>query len=149
ALVTGDVDDLDGESVRLLEKGEAEIDGDAPRLLLGQTVGVDAGQGFDERGFAVVDVSRGADDYCSGGRVFGFHRRWPVRGAEWLRLPAGFIECTEWCRLYPRFTEDAEWLRLSSGLIEAAEWLRLYPGFTEDAEWLRLSSGFIEAAEWL
>jgi len=34
------VDDLDGEAVRLLEEREAEVDGDAARLLLGQAVGV-------------------------------------------------------------------------------------------------------------
>src|SRR5262245_16706812 len=108
ALVTRDVDDLDRESVRLFEKRKAEIDRDAASLLFGQTVGVDTGQGFDERGFAVVDVSRGADDYCSGGRVPGLLRGWPAQGAKWLRLPSGFIKSAEWLRLYPGFTEYAE-----------------------------------------
>jgi len=39
-LVARHVDDLDGEAVRLLEEREAEVDGDAARLLLGQAVGV-------------------------------------------------------------------------------------------------------------
>ena len=44
------------------EPGEAEVDGHRPRLLLGQAVGVDAGQRLDEGRFAVVDVAGGADD---------------------------------------------------------------------------------------
>ena len=42
--------------------GEAEVDGDAAALLFFQAVGVDAGQRFDQRGLAVVDVAGGADD---------------------------------------------------------------------------------------
>ena len=66
ALVAGNVDDLDGEAVRLLEEREAEVDRDAARLLLGQAVGVDAGQRLHERGLAVVDVPGGADDDVRG-----------------------------------------------------------------------------------
>ena len=62
ALVAGHVDDLDHEPARLLEEGEAEVDGDAARLLLGQPVGVGAGQRLDQRRLAVVDVAGGADD---------------------------------------------------------------------------------------
>ena len=47
---------------RQFKVGEAEIDGDAAALLFFQTVGINAGQGFDQRGLAVVDVSGGADD---------------------------------------------------------------------------------------
>ena len=42
--------------------GEAEIDGDTAALLFFQTVGVDTGEGFDQRGLAMVNVSGGADD---------------------------------------------------------------------------------------
>src|SRR5579871_833556 len=42
--------------------GEAKINGDAAALLFFQTIGIDAGQGFDQRGLAMVDVSGGADD---------------------------------------------------------------------------------------
>ena len=42
--------------------GKAEIDGDAAALFFFQTVGINAGQGFDQRGLAVVDVAGGADD---------------------------------------------------------------------------------------
>src|SRR5262249_55933597 len=120
ALVTRDVDDLDRESVRLFGKRKAGIDRDAASLLFGQAVGVDAGQRFDERGFAVVDVSRGADDYCSGGRVLGFQCGWPARGPEWLRLSFGFIE-------------SAGQLRLTGGSMKCAEWLRRSPWLIREA----------------
>ena len=42
--------------------GEAEVDGDAAALLLFEAVGVDAGEGLDQRGLAVIDVAGGADD---------------------------------------------------------------------------------------
>ncbi len=42
--------------------GEAEIDGDAAALFLFQTVGIDAGEGLDQRGLAVIDMARGAGD---------------------------------------------------------------------------------------
>ena len=48
---------------REFQVSEAEIDGDSAPLLLFQTVGIDAGQGLDQGGLAMVDVSCGADDY--------------------------------------------------------------------------------------
>ena len=44
------------------QMGEAQINGDAAALFFFQTIGVDSGQGFDQRGLAVVDVSGSADD---------------------------------------------------------------------------------------
>ena len=44
------------------EVGEAELDGDAAAPLLGQPVGVDAGERLHQRRLAVVDVAGGADD---------------------------------------------------------------------------------------
>ena len=41
---------------------EAEVDRDAASLFLGQTVGVDAGQRFDQRAFAVIHVAGGGHD---------------------------------------------------------------------------------------
>ena len=41
---------------------EAQVDGDAAALFFGQTVGVDPGEGPDERGLAMVDMSGGAYD---------------------------------------------------------------------------------------
>ena len=45
-----------------LQVREAEIDGDAARLLLGQTIGVGAGQGFDQRALAMIHVACGGQD---------------------------------------------------------------------------------------
>ena len=42
--------------------GEAQIDGDATALLFFQAVRVDASEGLYQRGLAVIDVSRRADD---------------------------------------------------------------------------------------
>jgi hypothetical protein len=41
---------------------EADVDGDAAALLLFEAVSIDAGKGFDQRSFAVIDVPGGADD---------------------------------------------------------------------------------------
>src|SRR5262249_41047488 len=65
ALVAGHVDDAEPE-IPQIEDGEADVDGDAPGFLLRQAVAVDAGQGFDERGLAVVDVAGGAGDQVAG-----------------------------------------------------------------------------------
>lgn len=35
--------------------GKADVDGDAAALFFFQAVGVDAGEGFDQRGLAVID----------------------------------------------------------------------------------------------
>src|SRR6185312_3045869 len=43
--------------------GEADIDGDAARLLLGQTVGVDPCERPHQRRLAVIDMARRADDH--------------------------------------------------------------------------------------
>ena len=62
AFVAGDVDDGDFLAGGEGEPGEAEVDGHAAFALLGEAVGVDAGEGFDEGGLAVVDVACGAYD---------------------------------------------------------------------------------------
>ena len=61
-LVARDVDDAHRAAARQLEAREAELDGDAALLLLGQAVGVGAGQRLDQRGLAVIDVTGGAED---------------------------------------------------------------------------------------
>jgi hypothetical protein len=43
--------------------GKAQVDGDAPGLLFFQAVGVNAGQGFDQRCLSVVDVTCCANDH--------------------------------------------------------------------------------------
>ena len=60
---------------------EAEVDGEAAPLLLGEPVGVHAGEREDERRLAVIDVARGGDDVhrLSGGRA----------AALWIDRPIG------------------------------------------------------------
>jgi hypothetical protein len=67
ALVAGDVDDAGAGAVGEGEVGEAEIDRDAAFFFFLEAIGVLAGEGSDERGFAVIDVAGGADDGVSGG----------------------------------------------------------------------------------
>ena len=64
-----------------LEVGEAQVDRDAARLLLGQAVGVDAGQRAHQRRLAVVDVARGADDHASSPAAIRAPTRVPRRNA--------------------------------------------------------------------
>src|SRR6185369_8580240 len=59
-LVAGDVDEIHG-ALGKLEPREARHDGQPPRLLLGQPVGVDAGERPHEARLAVVDVTDDAD----------------------------------------------------------------------------------------
>ena len=61
--------------------GEAEIDGDAARLLLLQAVGIDAGQRLHQRRLAVVDMARGADDHGSAPRQLRGNARGELAGA--------------------------------------------------------------------
>ena len=51
------------------QMGKSQFDGDPALLLLLQTVGIDAGEGLDESGLAVVDMARGADDQVAHGQV--------------------------------------------------------------------------------
>ncbi len=67
AFVAGDVDEAEAEII-FFEKCETEIDGDAAALFFGEAIGMRAGEGFDERGFAVIDVAGGADDDAFGRR---------------------------------------------------------------------------------
>ncbi len=62
ALVARHVHDAEPAARRQVERREAELDRDAAALLLGEPVGVDAGQRPDQRGLAVIDVPRGAQD---------------------------------------------------------------------------------------
>src|SRR5437667_8166998 len=49
-----------------IQIGKAYVDGDPAPLLFRQTVGIDAGQRAHQRRLAVIDVTRGANDYGSG-----------------------------------------------------------------------------------
>ena len=64
-LVARNVDHADGADPGEIERREAEIDRYAATLFFGQAVGVDTGQRLDERGLAVIDVARGADDHAA------------------------------------------------------------------------------------
>ncbi len=69
ALVPGHVQHRDPADPREVEGREAEVDGDAAGLLLGEAVGVDAGQRPDQRGLAVVDVPGRAEHQAAGGAL--------------------------------------------------------------------------------
>src|SRR6266849_6274068 len=72
ALVAGDIDKTQANFAAIgggeFEVGEADVDGDATPFFFFEAIGVNAGQGFDEGCFAVIDMSGGADDD-------GFHLR--------------------------------------------------------------------------
>ena len=69
-LVAGNVDETELPGV-----GVAEVNGDAAALFLRQAVGIDAGQRFDQRCLAVIDVAGGTDDHTGS----------PVRGLRVAR----------------------------------------------------------------
>ncbi len=60
--VAGHVDDAHLHALAQVPRGEAELDGDAPALFLGQAVGVDPRQGAHQGGLAMVDVAGRAQD---------------------------------------------------------------------------------------
>ena len=61
-LVAWHIDDADLLAVGEGEPGEAQVDGHLPVLLLLEPVRVDACEGLDEGGLAVVHVAGGAYD---------------------------------------------------------------------------------------
>jgi len=74
ALVAWHVDEAEPDVV-LLQMGKAEVDADAALLLFFEPVGIDAGQGVDERSLAMVDMSRRADDNVLHAVIAPFDRR--------------------------------------------------------------------------
>ena len=62
-LVARHIDKAEHRAVRRRQIGEAEIDRYAARLLFLEAIGVDAGERAHQRGLAVIDVARGADDH--------------------------------------------------------------------------------------
>ncbi len=62
-LVAGHVDDAHAEIVAQEAGGEAQLDGEAPLLLLFQAVGLAARQHLDQPRLPVVHVARGADHH--------------------------------------------------------------------------------------
>ena len=61
-VVTRNVDEVELGSVVQREMGVADVDRHAARPLFRQAVRVDAGQGPEQGGLAVVDVAGGPDD---------------------------------------------------------------------------------------
>jgi hypothetical protein len=60
--MAGHIHDADLFSVRKREPAEAEVDRHLAFAFLFQAVGVDAGERGDERGFAMVNVTCGANN---------------------------------------------------------------------------------------
>ncbi len=61
-LMTWHVDDRNLQLLGISREAcEAEIDGDAALPLLFPAIGVDPGQGLDQHGFAVIDMSGGTE----------------------------------------------------------------------------------------
>ena len=81
ALVTRHVDDAEVRALAEIERCEAELDRDAAALLLGQPIGVDAGQRLDQRRLPVVDVPGGPEHQRRG---FGVRAAHAFRGADAL-----------------------------------------------------------------
>ena len=63
ALMAGHVDEAQGLAALDRPIGEADVDGDAARLLFGQTVGVDSRERPHQRRLPVIDVAGRADDH--------------------------------------------------------------------------------------
>ena len=61
-LMARHVDDADRGATRKVESRKTQLTGDASAFFLDQTIGVGAGERLHERRFAVVDVTRGAND---------------------------------------------------------------------------------------
>jgi hypothetical protein len=57
------VDEAQHGSVGQRRIGVTEVERDAARLLFRQAVGIDAGERLHQRGLAVVDVTRSADNH--------------------------------------------------------------------------------------
>jgi len=62
ALMSGHIDHAGAAAVGQVEVGEAQIDRDAALFLFLQAIGVVPGERLDQRGLAVIDMTRGADD---------------------------------------------------------------------------------------
>jgi ceramide glucosyltransferase len=108
--MSGNVDEAEPYILRKLEMSEAEVDGDAAALLFGEAVGVDSGEGADQRGLAVVDVTGGAYDNVSHVRVLKYFYIAPL-----LALLTG-----SW--VYCAIALVAAWRYRQSGAARLAKW---------------------------
>src|SRR5689334_7040335 len=64
-LVTRHIDDADSSDTIQLERREAEVDRDTTSFLFRQSICIDARESFDERRFAVVDMTGRADYHAA------------------------------------------------------------------------------------
>ena len=74
-LVPGHIDDADAGTVMKIEVREAQVDGDAPLLLLFQPICVLTGERLDEARLAVIDVAGGPDNERHGCCDYSRRRR--------------------------------------------------------------------------
>jgi len=58
--VAGHIHHPDRQAAGQSQPGEAQVDGHLPLFFLAQPIRVDAGQDFDQRGLAMIDVARRA-----------------------------------------------------------------------------------------
>ena len=80
------VDEPEPQVVPQIEVRETDVNGDATALFFLEAVGIDTGEGFDQRGLAVIDVAGCADDDVFGHGLF----RSPLKGArQGFRAPWG------------------------------------------------------------
>jgi hypothetical protein len=70
AFMAGHIDDPELDVPRQFKMREAELDGDAPLLLLLQAIRVDTGQSPDQGGLTVIDMAGGAEYEMLHGRSF-------------------------------------------------------------------------------
>ena len=63
--MAGDVHEAEAD-VAEIEKGKAQVNGDAAAFLFFEPVGIGAGQRLDKGGLAVVNVASGADNNMLG-----------------------------------------------------------------------------------
>jgi len=90
-LVTRHIDDADSSDTIQLERREAEVDRDTTSFLFRQSICIDARESFDERRFAVVDMTGRADYRTAptGGTSSSSQLRIVVRAPDGSRRPAG------------------------------------------------------------
>jgi hypothetical protein len=62
AFMPGDINESGSKFLRQVEVCKPKVDGDAAPFLFLQAIGVDTGEGLDERGFAMIDVAGRTDN---------------------------------------------------------------------------------------
>ena len=72
------IDDAEAMAAGEVEVGKPQFDGDAALLFLLEPVGLDAGERPDQAGFAVIDMSGGAEDDFTHER-----EEWPLPDLGW------------------------------------------------------------------